>query len=881
MNKHFPPRWPLRLLRLFLRDEYLEEIEGDMEERFNENLQRFGFSKSKRLYIYDLIKLARPILVKNIANQTQISRVHMYKNYLKTSVRNLVHNKLFSSINVIGLAISISVGILMILFLTELYRFDDFHVHKDNIYRINTNRIQGTEGAETYNPTASYFISNQAKNEVPGVEDVLLINRNKRTMDIQIDEYFVTAESYFVSPSFFDIFSFNLLTGNPKTALSDPNSIILIESVAKKLFKETDPLGKIVTISDDDGLNKQTGIITGVVEDPPINSHFQFEILTPLTAMNPEPLNLESDPKTMDFYVYLLLNKNTLVQKVESALNEHLVEINSTLEHPITHLLQPMTSIVTSNKYFNQLGPRFSKHKVFIMIGLTILVIFSACFNYTNLSLARALRRSKEVSIRKVIGATRQQVFNQFMVEAVLLSSVAFGIGLGLFFLIRPYALNIPNPAAQGYEMFSLNVGTVHLFYFLIFIVIIGCLAGFLPSLFLSRLESKTIVKDASKLKWSAGINLRRVLIVFQFTMSIGLITCAVLVYDQYRFSLSYDLGYDTENIINIPIRGDYINLLEEEYAKIPEVVKTSKSSMILGVGGTGLSAGMIQKDGGKPAPGLVSFVDQNFLEMHDLELLAGVTFKSGLTEGGDTRYIVVNEGLVDQMGLGDPQNAVGKTISLNGQKVQILGVVKNFISIALTKKLFSSFAFIYTEEDNQYNSIAVKIQTSNLLATVNKLEKVYQSLDPAHPFKANFYEDDIADTYASQKGSLTIVTFLALLATSISALGILGMAVYNTESKMKEICIRKILGANVKNLCLLLFKGFMVMLGIAGIITIPATLRIVNVSLLNEFHYRAEAGLLQLFSGFFVVLLIGLFTVGWQIREASSRNPIHSLRNE
>ena len=461
-----------------------------------------------------------------------------------------------------------------------------------------------------------------------------------------------------------------------------------------------------------------------------------------------------------------------------------------------------------------------------------------------------------------------------------MLALIAFVVGLGLFYVIKPEFLNLPNPTAQGHDMFLLNIRFVHLLYFLLFAIVVGCLAGMLPAIFLSKLKARAVFNDATKIKLYSGINLRSILIVFQFAMSISLIMCAVLVYNQYKFSLNYDLGYSTENIVNIRVQGDYVELLEQEYAKIPEVVATSKTSMVLGIGGDGLSAGMMQTENiGKPA--LVSFVDQNFLDMHELELVAGTSFMNPVVDGGDNKYIVVNEGLIRELQLGTPEEAVGKTIFYNGAKVSILGVVKDFIGIALTKKLFDSFAFVYSNGTEQYHSLAVKIQSSNLITTIDKLEKSYQVLDPIHSFEANFYEDKIAKTYEAEKATYTIISFLAFLAISISTLGLLGMAVFNTESRMKEICIRKVLGADAKNLVLLLSRGFLVMIAVAGVIAIPTTLYLVDDRILNDFIFRAEVGLVEMFSGFVIVLLIGVLTITWQTKEAATQNPADLLRDE
>lgn len=880
------PKWPLKFLRFFVKKEYLEEIEGDMEELFLENIHQFSHKRARRIYAWEILKLFRLPIIRNIEINYSLNQYGMYKNYLKTSLRGLKKNMLFSSINIIGLAISMSVGILMILLLSELNSFDDFHAEKNTIYKVTTTRVQGLSGNEVHLSSSSFYIGNQLKESVPGIEKVLLMNVNELSADLRTEEKAIGINGFYASDSFFDVFSFKLKQGNPKSALANPNSIILTESSAKELFGDTNPIGE--TISVEENSDFQEGIITGIVEDPPVNSHMRFDALVSLNTLKKPVIDEENDINSPDdinnSLVYIVLNEHTTKEEVENAMATIMSDYNKSLEHPITHLLQPMDTFVTSDVYNNGMGPMFSQRKINIMLGLTFIILLSACFNYTNLSLARALRRSKEVGIRKVMGANRFQVFAQFMVEALLLALLALVVGLGLFFIIRPEFLNLPNPAAMGYDMFSLKINYINLLYFLLFAIGLGLLAGFQPALFLSKYKALNAFNDARKTKvFTKGINLRHVLTGFQFTISMGLIICAVLVHKQYKFSLNYDLGYKTENIVNIPIQGDYANLLENEYGKIPEVVETSKSSWVLGTGGEGMSVGMVMsKENPKPAPFLLNIVDDTYLSMHELEFLAGSGFIRPLGEGQSPTHIIVNEEALKTLNIDSPEEAIGKTILYNGAPLQIQGVVKDFIRIALTKDIFKSFAFVQTNKVEQYKSLNVKIASNNITATLKKLEEEYKKLGLLHPFEAHFYDDQIANVYEQEKTTYTLISFLAFLAISISTLGLLGMAVYTMESRKKEISIRKVLGAGIRNLTALLSREFTVIILLSSLIAIPITLYIVDTKVLNEFNsYRIEIGLIDSLSGIAVMIIIGALTIGWQIRLAFVKNPSDTLRNE
>ncbi|MEQ9289895.1 MAG: ABC transporter permease [Cyclobacteriaceae bacterium] len=886
-----PPKWPLRFLRFFVKKDYLEEIEGDMEEVFQDSLTIHSVKKARRLYVWETVKLLRPIILKELEGASRLNSYGIFKNYLKTSVRSIKRNALFSSINVVGLAISMSVGILMILFLFEIYSFDDFHEQKDRIYRVTSHSGDATSNLAAASP----YIAYRLQNEVPGVDKVLILYRNL-SADLKTEKEAIAVKGYYASLSFFDVFSFKLKKGNPHTALVNPGAIVLTESTAKKLFGDSDPLGKTITV--DNNKNFSSGIITGVMEDPPINSHLDFEALVSFKTVEDKQKNWAVSPvKEPEFfgaaYVYLVLREDAKVEEIELMMTEMLSDYNSRKDRPamlrqfLTHRLQPMDTFVASpDSYRIPPGPVFLQRKIHMMIGLTFIVILSACFNYTNLSLARALRRSKEISVRKVIGANRFQVFFQFMMEAVLLSLIALILSIGMYLLIKPEFLNL-----LTYQRFELDVDAYEIMFFLLFAFVVGGIAGFLPALFLSRLKASVRLNDAGKIRLLFGASIRQILIVFQFALSISLIMCAVMVYKQYDFVLHYNLGYETGNIVNVNIKGhgNYGDLLENEYKKIPEVIATSRSTVALGTGKM-RGAFVLSEDRADTTGFWSNLIDANYLDMHGIELLAGSGFITPAKKGESRNKVIVNRELLKKLNLGSPEEAIGKTIWFHtshggGDRLLIQGVVGDFIGISLNVRPYSeesSKAFMFRQKDPDWDAIlGVKIKSTDVLATMNKLEEAYKKIDPVHPFEAKFYDDQIADLYKEQKTTYTIISFLAFLAISISTLGLLGMAVFTTESRMKEISIRKVLGAGIRSLSLLLSKGFLLMMCIAGLIAIPVAIYTVDEMLLSNFLYRADIGVMDVLSGFVIVLLIGILTIGWQIGKAVVQNPADLLRDE
>ncbi len=880
-------------MRLFIREDYLEEIEGDMEEVFADLLQQHSITKARRLYNIEVLKILRPVLLRKLSGSQRLNQYGMFRNYFKTSWRSLKNNTLFSAINIAGLAISMSVGILMILFLAELSAIDGFHAKKDQIYRVTSTERRGTQNQIIKNASASYFIGNQSKTQIPGIDEVVILQETRASFDLSAGDKATPIEGFYTGARFFDVFSFKLLQGNPQTALSEPNSMVITQSAAERLFGDTNPMGQLVSAKQDRflqngraaGVDFTEGIITGVIQDPPYNSHLQFEMLISLSTLDrraiAEERDIQNAPGNLNYTVYLVLNEQTDPAQIEGAFEGILADHNTgRADNPLIHNLQSMDDFVTSDTYHST-APSFSKERVYLMLGLTLVVLLSASFNYTNLSLARALRRAKEVGIRKVTGASRLQVFSQFIVEAVLLSVLAMIAGLWLFYLIRPGILNLAPNSLQGYDMFRLQPEIEHILYFVVFAIAVGAIAGFLPALFHSKLRAGVSFQDVGKTRIFSGINLRRILIVFQFSLSIGLIMCAVLINNQYQYTLSYDLGYDTQNVLTVDIEGDYIDLLQTEYASLPEVTESSKSTWVLGVGGDGLNAGMVQpEDRQGRAISLINHIDMAYMTMHELEFLAGSNFPSPLVQN-EGLEVIVNEGLIKQLELGTPEEVIGKTLWCNGRQVRIRGVVEDIVTIGLTKKFLESFVFMQTNQPDQYKSLNLKIQSSDLVSTLNKLEDIYEKYDPVHPFKAAFYDDRITAGYSEHKATQTIISFLAFLAISISTLGLLGMAVFTTETRMKEISIRKVLGAGIGHLMILLSRSFLLLIVIAGLIAIPLTMHIVDTQLLNSFWQRAETGIWETTSGLTLVLLISILTIGWQIRQAAVKNPSDLLRNE
>lgn len=883
--RKLPPRFLLGFFNWFCHPDLKPYVEGDLIEIFQYHLKTKGVRKANWIFTKEVIKLIRPSMMKSMEGSYRLNYYGIFKNHIKTSFRNIRKHALFSMLNIAGLAISMAVGILAFLFQSELSSFDDFHANRDRIYRVTSSQIGGPHATVIKRATASCFIGNELKDKVSSVEEVAILVDDMRA-DLLAESEGMSIEGFYASTTFFKVFSFELISGDPKTALEAPNGIILTEKTAGKLFGDKNPIGQTLAVFENEFMEKVT--VTGVLADPPINSHLRFDALVSFTTLDAKATvpyidDLKNSPGELsDANVYVLLNDGKNAGSVEEMIPQMMAGFNKTIDHPIKHTLQPMNEFVTSNNFRGIVGPTFSKRKSLVMSGLALIVLLSACFNYMNLSMARATRRAKEVSIRKTNGASQIQIFTLFIIEALLLSVFALCLGFCLFFLIRPEFLGLPNESADGYHMFMLTMESHHYLQFLGFALIVGLLAGIVPALFHARLQAKIWFKGADKLKLYQGINIRTILIAIQFAFSVGLITMAVLIKNQYDFVLDYDHGYDTENILSVEINGDYIELLETACEQMPEITAVSKSSWVLGTGGENLKISVAKSaDRSNSTPFLMNHVDKNYLNMHGISLLQGRGFSRDLRADERPKEIIVNESFLKALNLGTADKAITQQIEFYGSKLTIVGVIEEVVSIGLSKKIFEPFAFIQTNDKTHFTSLNLKINTNDIFGTIEKIENIYDPLDSVHPFEANFYNDMIAKGYESRKGTYLTVSFLAFLAIIISTLGLLGMAVFTVENRMKEISIRKVLGARGIDLSYLLSKYFLILIGIAGLVAIPVTVRIANQYLLNDFWDRASIGVFEVLSGFGIVFIIGTLTIGWQLHQVMAKNPADLLHDE
>ena len=808
----------------------------------------------------------------------------MIESYIKTSKRNLLRNKMFSFINIIGLAISMSVGLLLIAFVLDLLSYDRFHTNGDRIYRISNVLTEHNKQRGKF-ATTSIKTGKLIKQKLPGIEEVAIM-RNGFWQDAKVGDNILPIKGLWADPSIFRIFTFPMLEGNPETALKNPYSIVLTQTTAKKLFGSEDVVGKVIRF---DTLDYQ---VTGVMKDIPFFSHINFEVLVSLSTaeqLNKNDSHFEKWISMSTNYVYLKLPENADMTSIQLQLNaiakeENLAEQNTKIQLELLPLYNIVVgeNLRTSEGGLGSMGPHMHPLVLWILGGLALIVILSACFNYTNLSIARAMRRFKEIGIRKAIGAQKSQVWQQFLVESIMISLAALILSFFLFLLLRPQLINIA-PEMQRTVKLGLTLPMVAAF--IVFSVAVGVIAGFMPALFFSKVSAINALRNVSSVKGFKHLTFRRSLVVIQYTLTLIFITTTAVGYVQYKNILSFDLGFSTENILNIDMKDNKPDAFLKELSEIPEVTALSRSLIITSVGNAW--GGFIKyKDLRDSALVLTNNIDENYIHLHEYKLIAGGNFKARPTTPDAVREVIVNEQFLKRFNIAnkDPEKAIGEEItfsnfSVNNRKMTIVGVMKDF-HYGKVDNLIGPVAFMaWTPGDRAV--VNVKIKSNDMPVTIAKIEAAWKKTDRIHLFEAKFYDQEIEEAYSEFSAMIKIIGFLSFLAISISSMGLFGMVAFTTETRLKEIGIRKVMGASSGSLIFLLSRGFLVMLSISALIALPITYIFFEKFVLTNFPYHAPVHVAELFIGLLAVLLIAFVMIGSQTMKAARSNPVKVLKSE
>jgi putative ABC transport system permease protein len=874
MEKNYqPPKWAQRFVEWYCKPRLAEDLIGDLNEYFERNVERIGVRRARLIYIIDAFKFFRPYTVRAPKFINLFINWIMIGSYFKTSARNVMRNKLFSFINIVGLAISMSVGLILIGFLHDMLSYEKFHDKGARIYRLWNHPSFNKELSNRFAST-SVRAGKLVKEKVSGIEDVTLF-RNDFGGDAKFDDKVIPVNGFWADNSFLKILTFPMVEGDANTALKEPYSLVLTQATAKKLFGDSEALGKTVHI---DTLDYH---VTGVIKDIPFLSYLKFESLASFATID----NLEKDSKNFNDwrsmwsnYVYLLLPENADLKNIQSQLDAIAKEENKRDENTTIQLgLQPMSDFVLGEDMSNSPGPTMQPIVLWIIGGLAFVVVLSACFNYTNLSIARSMRRFKEIGLRKVIGAGKSQVRQQFLAEAIIVSVAALILSFLMFLVLRPQFINM---APEMQNMVKLELTPIMVIAFVVFAIAVGVMAGLFPAIFFSNVGIIKALRNSSTVKVFKHLSLRRALVIVQYTFTMIFITATAIGYTQYKDILSFDLGFNTANILNIRMAGNNADNLIKAFEEIPEVVGVSKSLMITSVGNYW---GGHMKYHNDLDSALVWYnkIDENYLPLHDHKLIAGRNFITHPSTEKESTEVIVNEEVLRHFDIAkkDAEKALGEVITIDMHKYTIVGVMKDFHYGKVENKIDPVVMMMYVPEKNGF--INMKIQSTDIIATRAKIESAWKEIDKTHPIEAVFYSDAIEKAYSEFSAMIKIIGFLSFLAISIASMGLFGMVVFTTETRLKEISIRKVMGASSGNLVFLLSRGFLILLSISAALAIPATYFFFEGVVLTKFPYHNPIRVTELFSGLLMVFVIAIIMIGTQTMKAARSNPAEVLKGE
>lgn len=789
----------------------------------------------------------------------------MLQNFFKTAYRNLYKNKFFTILNVIGLALGMSLSLLFVALLSFLYRYDNFHPLRDRIYRVTT-QVYDTKENPHY-ASAPVGLAQKLKKEIAGVEEVVRIHSSLGGEAIYHEKK-ISLDGYFADPAFLKMFNFPLLLGNRATALTKPNAIVITEKEAKKIFGSKEAMGEMIRIQPYGDF-----VITGILKDIPENSHMQFEAIASYTTLlsYKGAAFLENEEGWKSFansYIYFLHSKHAEPTNIERLLNETTKQRYAKQTDKASFKLQALDEIVPGPQLYDSLGQTWDYLSLILVGSITLVILIPACSNYANLSISQSLERMKEIGVRKVMGGQKKQIFFQFIVESTIIVLLALLLSYLIYEVIRTDFLN------QMIETAPMDLSpTLGTFIgFILFALLVGFAAGIVPALYFSRLMPISALKG-KEVKSSRRSYFRKIVLTTQFMLSLGFIMAVVIMMRQYQYSVNYDLGFEQQNVLDVELQNVDPYLFKNEYGKLSSVKRISMSSHILGIGTAPEQYIKIAHQTDSIAASSIS-VDEAFISSMKLALLAGRDFRNNASE--NSRLIIVNEDFVKKLNLKTPFAAIDRSIILaGGREVRIAGVLKNFHYAGL-KEAIKPFFFEYNA--GNFNYANLKLESKVVVGDLTAMNTLWKKIGGAGKFTARFFSNEIKDAYSFYIMIMKLWSFLGLLAITVACLGLLGTVSFTTKKRVKEISIRKVMGASSESLVLLLSKEFVILMVIAGVITIPVMYFLFNHLLGNTQYYSIDIGFVEIFVSLVLMLSLGLTTILSQTLKAANANPVDNL---
>ncbi len=795
----------------------------------------------------------------------------MIRNYLKVALRNLWRHWGYSLLNIVGLTIGMTAFFLIFMYVRFELSYDSMHSKADRIYRIVADIKTPTETLNTNGP--AWAVPPHLNGYFPEVEATCRVSGENSLLFRLGDKKFQESDIRFVDSTFFRMFDFPLLKGDRRTALNAPFSLVLSEGAAKKYFGNEDPMGKTILITGD----AKPGLVTGVMKDIPENSQFKGDILISMNSIT-EVWNKGLNDQWGNYGPsgYVLLKPGTNAKLLQSKLPAFLKKMDGDemqkMQMVPTLYLEKLREVYLYSTRDDSKTPKVYNVGTFAFVGLFILLI--ACINFINLTTARSADRAKEVGIRKVVGAGKGQLARQFIGESVIICLIAFMISIGLTAALIPSFNNLSEKEiSSGIFSHPAYIGILFLV-----ALLIGWIAGLYPAMILSSYNPVSILKGRFA-TGSRGSLLRKILVVTQFSISTALIIATIVVYNQLSFMRTQNLGFSMDQKMIVDTHGDSTAkaVFAQNIKSIPGVISTSMSGSVPGGGNPGAYSQVQNKKGDMQIANLdLYFVDFDFIPQYDMKMVAGRSFSRDFMSD-TTQAMVVNEAAVKLFGYTNPNQIIGRKFDQWGRKGMVIGVVKDFHFHSLQEEIKPLSLRI---EPDPSNIITIKVATQNLPNTISGIERKWKELIPNRPWDYTFLDDSFNRNYKSEDRFGKLFLNFSILAIFISCLGLMGLASYSTLQRTKEIGIRKVIGAKVSSIVILLSKDFVKLVLIAFVIAAPVA-GFLMFNWLQRFAYRTTLYWWIFAVAGVMALLIAILTVSFQAIRAANVNPTQSLSTE
>lgn len=809
----------------------------------------------------------------------------MLRNYIKVAIRNILKHRMFSFINIFGLATGMSVCMLIIMLVADQMMKDRYNPNKDRIYRVNSlpyyDGNKDKRGNET--ATTSLPLRDELLNNYTGVEKAVRLVRGFGNNWIEIEpgnDINIPVSGYFADPEVFDMFGLELQYGDKATALTEPFSVVLTKKAAEKLFPEDNPVGKSLKVGE-----SGTYKVTGVIKDTEKESHIvveAFASMATVKSLQQAGVFGKNTDDWFNFYtgwVYVMLEEG----KTAADINPHLASIhdNHFAELPTpettaaTYKLQPLMDITPGPMLNNPIGPFMPWLIIYFVSGLAGIILITSCFNFTNLSIARSMSRAREIGVRKVTGAKRIQIFTQFISESVIISLLSLILAVVMLIMLKPFLMELSFTRAMHWNL-TANYYVFAAFFVLA--VVAGILAGLFPATVLSGFHPIRVLKNLNSTKLMSKIGMRKALLVVQFSFSLLFILTVIVIYNQLNLFLHSDTGFDPENKIVIQKGDTSHESLKNELLKQSNISNVSLTSHLP-------SAGVVFTEGFRMSMEEETWtelryfaVDEDYLSNMKIPLTVGKFFSKD-AGASNKNTIVVNEAAVKAFHFASPADALGQVIisKQDSTEKQIVGVVRDYTHEMAAQKL-EPLALMYSPDEFRLFQVSY---TGDFDQASTVVKQAWATVNPGLKVEVLDFREEMSELYEILFGTLVkVLGFIATLAIIISCLGLLGMATYTIETRKKEISLRKVLGSSNGSLVYILSKGYLSILLLAIVIAVPAAYYL-NTLWLTNFSTHVSVDLLTISIGVLTLVFFGIFTIGSQTVQAIFINPAENLKNE